>query len=219
MIYSYTLIDTYQTCPRQAYERFWLKIPVPETPELKKGKETHKALERRLLFDHPLVEELAHLEPICAAIDSRGVPQVEVKLGVDRQLEKTGFFDNDVYLRSVLDVLLLSEDRTKGIIKDWKTGKNREAQKEPLQLMIFAAQAFAAVSELQNLTCLNVYTTNGTLGTAHHWTRAELPSLWRDIVPKIHEIEQAEFDQTWPEKPSALCGWCPVKNCQHNASP
>ena len=217
MIFSYTLIDCFHNvCPRQAYERWWLKLKVADTPELLEGHRVHKALETRLLFDTALGPDLAHMEPTCGAIDRRGIPQLELKLGVDRELGESGFFDSDTYIRSVLDLLLYTAERKSGIIIDWKTGKNREAQKEPLQLMIFAAQVFARSPETESLTATNIYTKDGKPGTAHTFKRSELPELWRTILPLIHEIEQAEMDNKFPERPSPLCGWCPVVKCQHN---
>lgn len=219
MIFSYTLLNTYENCPRQAYERYWLKIPVPETDEMALGKQIHKHLENRLLFgldNNPLPTPLEPLEPICRSLEVRGVPETELKIAVSRDLTDTGFFDGDAYLRGVIDVRLLDAGREGAFILDWKTGKNREADKEPLQLMICAAMTFAAEPTVQHVMAANCYTKTAQLGQAHSWRRSELPDLWRTILPLIHEIEQAEFDGKWPERPSGLCGWCPVKNCQHN---
>lgn len=219
MIHSYTSIDTYQNCPRQMYERYISKTaPFVDTPETLEGKRVHKLLEKRVLFGNALPAELQPLESVCASVISRGTPFAEIKLGVDRELRPAQFFDHDVYIRGVLDVLLLTEHWKKGFVIDWKTGKNREAGKEPLQLMLSAAYTFANHDECETVTALNVYTKTGQLGTAHTWTRSELPTIWRTILPLVHEIEQAELDGKFPERPSGLCGWCPVFSCSHNRS-
>ena len=219
MIFSYTLIDTFHNvCPRQAYERWWNKLPSPDSPESLAGKRVHKELERRLSFREPMLFEMRELEPICAAIEARGVVQTEKKLAVARDLTSTGFFDGDVYLRGVLDVLLVPG--RSAFVVDWKTGKNREASKEPLQLMLSAAYVFAEYPDVGAVTALNVYTKTAQMGQAHSWSRAELPTIWRTLLPLVHEIEQAEMDgpSAFKERPGALCGYCPVKNCQHNRS-
>jgi hypothetical protein len=222
MIFSYTLIDTFHnTCPRQAYERWWNKIPVPASKEMDEGKRVHKHLENRLGLHKPvqLPAELQHLEPICQSIEGRGSPTTELKVAVNRNLEHSGFFDKDTYCRGVLDVLLRGQ--TSAAVFDWKTGKNREGDKEPLQLMLSAAYVLTELKHIDSVMAANIYTKTGQLGQAHTWTRAELPGIWRTIVPLIDEIEQAERQgpRAFMEKPSGLCGWCPVFACQHNRTP
>lgn len=216
MIHSYTSISTFGNCPAQFYARYIQKIPVPETPEMRAGTEAHKALENRLLHDYPLPPHLVQCEPICASIDKKRTAQLEVRMAVTRDLKDTTFFDAGGYLRGVLDILMCNTDFTTAFIGDWKTGKNREAQSEPLQLMIFAAFVFSYYDTVQTVTATNIYTRTGQMGAVNKWQRSELSSLWRHIIPLIDEIEQAERDGKWPETPSGLCGWCPVVACRHN---
>lgn len=215
------MLDTFQTCARQAYERFVAKtIPWVDTPELLAGKQDHKSLERRLQHDVPLPAHLEQCEGPVRAVLSRGTPLVEYKIAVDRNLAPTGFFDHDVYIRGVLDVLLLTKNWQTGFVVDWKTGKNREGQygKEPLQLMLSAAYVFAGHDNCESVTALNIYTGAAQMGTAHTWQRSELPELWRHVMPIIHEMEGCESAGKWPETPGPLCGWCPVLACSHNRS-
>src|ERR1700750_1810694 len=103
MIFSYTLIDTFHNvCPRQAYERWWLKVKEPETQAMIDGKWAHKCLAQRLMYRESLPFGVKDLEPTCAAIEARGTAQCEVKMAVDRNLQSSGFFDNDTYIRGVL---------------------------------------------------------------------------------------------------------------------
>lgn len=220
MIHSYSSISCFHdSCPRQFYERYVSKTaPFVETPETIEGKRVHKALEDRLLHDTPLDTDLAHCEPICAAIDARGIPQLEVRMAVDKKLEDTTFFAKDAWCRGVLDVLLCTPDYKSAFIADWKTGKNREAGKEPVQLMLSAGYVFANYPEMQSISAVNIYTKTGSMGMAHSWQRSELGAIWRTIVPLIQEIENQlpKGAAAFPERPSGLCGWCPVKTCQHN---
>lgn len=224
MIYSYTLVNTFHdVCPRQAYERWWLKIKVPESPEMVAGMKDHKSLEKRLKHGHQLPDHLDGVEPICEAFMARGIPQAEVKFAVDRDLADTGFFDDDCYIRGVSDVKLYNAANTSVFIGDWKTGKPKE-DGEPLQLMINAAAEFAATPTANAVSCANIYTKTATMGTVHNWQRSEVPTLWRSIVPLIDEIEDAEeklqqgknVDLAFPKRQGPLCGWCPVFTCSFN---
>lgn len=220
MIYSYTLINTFHdVCPRQAYERYYAKsVPFVETPKLKKGKDDHKALENRLGFGHALPDHLDICEPICENLMSRGIPLTETKMGVTRQLEPCGFWDNDAYLRGASDVMLYNKPSTSVFIGDWKTGKKRE-DGAPLQLMILAAFAFAGTAALELAAAANIYTQTGKLGTLHTWRRSELPEIWRTVIPLIQEIELAETNKHFPERQGPLCKWCAVFSCRFNTNP
>lgn len=220
MIHSYSSISCYhEVCPRQFYERYVSKTaPFVETAETLKGKADHKALELRLLDDKPLPEHLQSCEGIVQAIDARGIPRVEKKWAVNNELFETGFWDGDAWIRGVSDVNLMAKDYSGSFIVDWKTGKNREAGKEPLQLMINAAATFAEYVECQTVIAMNVYTQTGKPGIVHTWQRSELPEIWRTVVPMVQEIEFAVVAGNFPERPSGLCGWCPVKSCTHNRS-
>lgn len=219
MIFAYTLINTFHdVCPWQAYQRWWLKLKVPTTPEMQKGFDDHSALEKRLKFGHALPPHLDVCEPTCEALMARGIPITETKMGVTRSLESTGFWDNDCYLRSVADVKLYNDGNTSVFIGDWKTGKKRE-DGEPLQLMILAGSAFAYYPTLQTVAAANIYTSDGKTGKVHTWRRSQLPEIWRTIVPMIQEIEQAEKDNNFPKRKGPLCGWCPVFSCEHNRNP
>ena len=222
MIHSYSSISCFhEVCPRQYYERYVSKTaPFVDSPELRKGKEDHKSLELRLLHDQALPEHLAVCEPICVAVESRGIPQLEVKMAVDKDLQETGFWDGDAWIRGALDLNLMPRDWSNAFVIDWKTGKNREAGKEPLQLMLSAAYVMAYYPECQSVVAANVYTVSGKMGTVHTWQRSELPTIWRTVVPLITEIENAldRGPDGFPERPSGLCGYCPVLKCQHNRS-
>lgn len=224
MIFSYSLISCFHdVCPRQAYERWWNKLKGPESTEMKAGFADHAALEKRLKYGHELPPHLDKCEPIVEALltpraNATGIPLTERKMGVDRQCNFTGFFDNDCYIRSVADVMNYARDNISVFIGDWKTGKPKE-DKEPLQHMILAATAFAEYPEMQHVSAANIYTKTGLLGTVNTWQRSELPGLWRVIIPLVQEIEDAEQRKAFPERKGPLCAWCPVFKCQHNNNP
>lgn len=218
LVFSYTIIDCFhEVCPRQVHARWIRKVPQPETEALREGKRAHAELEARMMKKHSLEFGLHKMEAICAAVEKRGTVKTELKMGVNRDLQPASFFSNGVYIRSVLDVLVTNGSGAVNV--DWKTGKNREGDKTPLQLMLGAAQTFTAYPEVQNVLAFNAYTKTGGTGTVHSWNRSELPEIWRTVLPLIHEIEQAEFDNNWPERPGPLCGWCPDFSCSHNKNP
>lgn len=213
MIFSYTLIDTFHNvCPRQAHERFWLKIPVPRTPEMDAGTSVHVMIDQFIKDGRALPDKLQHIVPVINSLLARGgEAAAEQKMAVDRQLQATEFWADDAYIRGSLDFLLVTEPNA--LVVDWKTGKKRDKE---LQLMLYALFVFAKHPSVERVTCLNFFIADASpMGQPRTWARSELPEMWRHVLPLVHEIEQAEFDGKWPERASGLCGWCPVKQCRH----
>lgn len=214
MIFSYTLVDTFHNvCPRQAHERFIAKsVPVVETPEMQPGKRVHRYIEEHIKGIDPLPAWLGHIADDLERLKAYGSEalKTELRIGVNRELQAVPFFDAGVYLRGAIDLILVGPDAA--LIIDWKTGKKKDKE---LQLMIYALFIFALLP-VSKITAMNYYVTfPDPMGKAFTWERSELSSMWREVLPLLHEIEQAEFDGKWPERPGPLCGWCPVEKCQH----
>lgn len=225
MIFSYTFLNTYHDiCPRRAYEIYIAKsIPYTDTPATIEGKALHKAIERRMLHGAPLPPELATIEPICASFTGRGLKlAVEMKLGATKDWRPTDFFekkapdkiyDDTPRLRGVPDLNAYTTAlQADAIIVDWKTGKPRDNY---LQHSINAALVFAHYGRVQRITALNVYTRTGEIGERHSFGRGTLAQQHAHLARLMDEVEQAE---TFPERRSPLCQWCPVRACQHNRS-
>lgn len=212
MIFSYSLISCFDNCPRQAHERWWLKLPVEDTPELIAGHAAHKAIEAHIENDAELPANLSNVGAIISSFIARGGQYIaEHKCAVNRQLQGVPFWDKDAYIRGSIDFLFSQGPHA--FVVDWKTGKKRDKE---LQLMLYALLVFAHFDSIQQVTTLNYYINEREpFGEPRTWARSESAGLWRHVLPLVHEIEQAEFDGKWPEKPSGLCGWCPVKHCQH----
>lgn len=217
MIHSYTSISTFHdVCPRQAHERFVLRIPVEDTPEMQTGKRVHSYIEQFIKGEDALPAWLDHVEGVIMSMQKLGPVVAELKMAVDRDLQFAKFFDNErAYIRGSIDALMMNDENA--IIVDWKTGKKRDKE---LQLMLYALFLFAAVPDLQQITAMNFYTfeQNG-MGAPFTWRRSQVPTMWREVVPLVQEIEEAAQTGHWPERPSGLCGWCPVKACKHWKAP
>lgn len=214
-VHSYTAIDTFHNiCPRQANERFIAKtIPYSETPAMQDGKRIHKYIEDHINGVDPLPAWMGHVVPVIESLKryGEGATRAELKMGVTNELAACHFFDPRVYLRGSIDLLLATNDTA--LIVDWKTGKKRDKE---LQLMLYALFAFAVLPMLQNITALNFYVKEADpFGKRFTWTRAEVPEMWRTVIPLMHEIEQAIATGRFIERPGPLCKWCPVETCQH----
>lgn len=208
---AFTPIDTFETCPKQFHHKYILKdLPrEAETAEQAHGTAVHKALELRLKDKTPLSADYAQWESLCVAIEQRGAPQTEVKLGVDVGFAPVGFWALDCAYRTVIDVLMVGSRAA--WLGDWKTGKPKEKE---LQLKLSAGIVFANYPTVQEIHVNNIWLRTGKLSETRIYFRDDLPKIWQDVLAKVQPMEQAARQGVFPPRPSGLCnGWCPVRSC------
>jgi hypothetical protein len=111
----------------------------------------------------------------------------------------------------VLDVLIMKPPVA--VLFDWKTGKVRE---DPRELM---AQSYLLQRNQPGVTKVYgayVWLVENRLGEMHDLTNTD---RWLNGTKATLAKEQEALGSgVWPKSPNPLCGWCPVKDCEHNRS-
>ena len=213
LVYSYTLLNTWGICPHQAMRKYIAKDLPPETKTQAQldGTAGHQAVEARVRHKTPLPPAMARWEALVAPLDKCTV-EPEQKLGVAESGRPVGFWGNDVWLRGALDApILLSADTA--VLVDWKTGKRRE---DPFELEIGAVLLQASRPEIIKIYGCYVWLREGVKGTPHNVSHTA--KTWARVQERVNEIETAIEDNRFAKTPGPLCGWCPVKDCEHNRS-
>lgn len=208
IVASYSFLNTWDTC----HYRAWRQYIVRDLPREKKSKEqdwgdeVHSAFETRIRNKTPLP---AHMpwEHLVRPIAERCV-EPELKLGVTREGAPCDFFASDVFLRGVLDAPVWQG--AFAFIPDWKTGKVRE---EPYELEINALLLQAHHPEIRHITGRYVWLQRGDLGKDHDCSNTL--RTWQKVHETMHTVETA---REFPKTKGPLCGWCAVKDCEHNRS-
>lgn len=227
--WSFSMIEAFENCPRQAFHKYLLKEKGPETEAMRIGNALDKAIEQRVVTGTLLPPEFAQYEPMAASVaamkGSDTQLYTQMKLGIDRSFNVVKFFDDKVWGRGVLDVAIIKKRTADtpcvGIIADWKTGKNNENKSysnHGLQLKIFTLLVFKFFPGLEKVTAFNLYLKSNEIGKPYQFTRADEANLWREVLPRVMKVEKACVDMNWPELPGPLCGYCPVKACKYNKS-
>jgi hypothetical protein len=173
------------------------------------GERIHKFLEDRLKTNTSLPQEVKDYEPLCQAVErmaSKGQLYIEQEATLNQQLEPTGWWDDDAWLRSKLDILVIIGDNA--VVMDWKTGKRNP---DMFQMLMFAAQVFKHYPNVQTVKTSLVWLKVNKMDN-ETYTRADIPQLWEEILKRINRIEKAEEHNVWPAKPSGLCRFCPVRH-------
>ncbi len=209
LVGSYTLLNTYDICPHQAYRRMVAKdIPFVETAEMSHGSKVHAGMEKRIKTGHVIYPEY---EPFVAAFIPYG-PHAEVKMGIRSNGEPCDFFAGDVWFRGKLDVVVTWE--ANAFIGDWKTGKVRENADE---LELFGVMLKARQPNLQKITGSYIWLKTGTIG--QKYDLSDTAGKFRSLASRMDELHNAQKFDHWPKQEGPLCAWCSVLDCEFNRKP
>ena len=213
--HSYSALKMYENCPKNYFhQRIEKSVKDSGNAVTAYGERVHKALELRLAPNKDeLSREAASYEALCASIETiaaDGVLTVEEEMTLNKNLEPTGWWDHDAWLRSKIDVLV--RRGPEAVMFDWKTGKRRP---DFDQLEMFAAQVFKHYPEVERVKTTFVWLKESKMDH-ETYTRDDLPNIMQRILTKITRIEGSLEHDNWPAKPSGLCNWCPCKNfCEY----
>ena len=209
LAHSYSSITLYENCPLRYYRQRILKDVVDGGGEASKhGERIHAFLENRLKGTD-LPQEIITYEPLCKSVEriaSSGELHVEKELVLNDNLTPTGWWDADAWLRSKLDVLVITGNDA--VVMDWKTGKRKV---DFFQMQIFAAQVFKHYPQVQRVTTSLVWLKTMEMDT-ERYTRVDINPLWAEIMKRIQRIHTSLEHDNWPAKPSGLCRFCPARH-------
>jgi len=210
--WSYSTLNSFETCPRKHYHTSIKKDYVEAPSEaMAWGSAVHKAMEERIAKGRRLRNGLDKYEKICAKFDNvKGTVIAEQKVCLNENLQPTGYFDKDAWVRGVFDVVVLDDKSAK--IIDWKTGKRKPDSE---QLKLFAGLALGTY-EVDRVTTQFVWLQDKVADRPDEFLREDEAGIWEDFLPRVERFKESYIASDWPEKPSGLCrGWCPVKDCSY----
>jgi hypothetical protein len=214
--FSYSRLKNYEVCPKRHYEIDIAKnFKEDESEVLMWGEQVHKAAELYLTKGTPLPIGMPALQDWLDRI--KLVPYdkllAEQKLAITRDFAPAGYWDNNVWFRTKADVLGIAGPVALAV--DWKTGKLID---DSQQLALMAAAAFANFPKLQKIRTEFVWLKEGpNVSTRQDFSRADMVPMWKNLWPRIEQLERAYNTNDYPAKPGYLCRkWCAVKTCEFN---
>lgn len=210
---SYSSINRYHTCPYQFYRMSVIKDVKDDgnKEHLIWGNAVHKAFELYVKDGTPLPANMTQFQKWADVIDRmRGEKHAELSLAIDHGLNPTGFWDDDVWLRGKIDLVIDKTDRC--VIWDHKTGK---VKPDMLQLKISALLVFSNYPDIRRIHTAFIYLAHDE-DVDKVYTSEDIPTLVDTIRAKEKDYKWSYENDSWPCKPSGLChGWCAVESCQH----
>jgi hypothetical protein len=215
LTWSYSSLGLFQQCPRKYYHLRVLKdIKEPETTAILYGKEVHLALEEYIRDGKPVPVQFKEFTEIADMLKAMpGDKLCEYKMGLTKDIQACGFFDENVWFRGVADLLIINGDTARVI--DYKTGKSSEfADKKQLELMSLAV--FKHFPKVRTVKAGLIFLVANDFVKAD-FEKKDAPITWLKWIQETDRLEEAHEVNVWNPKPNFTCRkYCLVKDCEHN---
>lgn len=213
--WSYSKLKNFETCPKRSWHCDHAKdVKEEESEQLQYGNMLHKALAGAISGESPLPKHFANLQPWVEKVTSGSYDKVlvEQQLAITKDFGATEWFGRDAWYRGIADVVKIVGPVA--AVLDWKTGK---IQEDGVQLALMAACVFAHHPEIQKIRTEFVWLKEDGATTRADFSRADMPSVWSGVLPRVAMLEDAVKNVNFPPKPGFLCRrWCPVQQCPHH---
>lgn len=212
---SFSRLSTFEQCPAQFdYLYVSKRVSNQSNEHSDYGDRVHKLLEakgRGELDEATLSDEgkstLERWGPIVDKIISTpGDKYFEHQMAVNKDLQPVGWFDSDVWIRSIADVLVV--DGTTAYCLDYKTGKVKE---NPTQLQLFAAMVMWHFPQVETVKTSFIWLKFDEV-TNTKYERRFLGALWSALQPRFNKVQETIDLGVFTTKPSGLCPWCAAKD-------
>lgn len=209
--WSYSGLKEYVNCPRQYYHlrvaKDHAKLP---TEQMLYGTAVHKACEDYVRDMTPLARNYERFKPMLDAllqIDGERYP--EYRMAMTRDFKPCTFGAEDYWVRGIVDLLIVNKDTAH--IVDYKTGSAKYP--DPKQLKLMALLTYAHFPDVTKVKAGLLFVAHNTF-VDEEYTRDQWDKLWGMFHPDLERLRLSHENNKWPENPTPLCGWCPVKACQ-----
>lgn len=214
--WSYSALKTYQTCPKKYYHLKVIKDVKDEQGEQAiYGTEAHKAAELYIANGEDLPGRFEFMRKQLDTLKNlEGDKYCEIKCGLTRDLEPCDFFAKDVWLRAVIDLLVVNERTGTARVIDYKFGKSKNADMSQLQLM--ALVVFKMFPNIKRVKAGLLFCAEDKM-IPTQFKADQVGEMWMQWLPEVARLEANYNHDVWNANPSGLCkAWCPVVSCVHN---
>ncbi len=213
--WSYSSISTFKQCPKKYYH---LKVAkdVKEKPSeaMRYGNALHKAAELFIKDGTPLGKFSFMQRTMDSLLRIKGEPHCELRLGVAKEEDEytpTTFYGKDVWWRGIVDLIIINGE--KGFMVDYKSGKSAKYA-DTKQLDLMAGAAFVNYPELKEIKSALAFVVADDIIVKTH-TAPKRSDYMAVFDGELDRLEGAHESGVWNAVPTPLCGWCPVKSCEH----
>lgn len=213
VVWSHSSLKDYEGCARRYHEvKILKKYPFKETQAVIYGKELHKAAEDYVGKGEPLPEQFEFIQSTLDALMAKpGRKLVEYQMALTENLQPTGWFDKNAWVRGVADLLIVDDENLTAWVVDYKTGNNKYPDREQLKLM--SLMVFAHFQHIREVKSALLFVVKNDM-VKHTMTVDEASPEWWHYRERVGRIAASIDADVWNPTRTPLCGWCPVKSCE-----
>lgn len=213
--WSHSALKDFEGCNKRYYEIKVLKnYPFVESEATRYGNEFHKAAEDYVKDGKPMQPYFNFAKATLDALIAKpGRKLCEYKMALTKDLKPCGWFDKDVWVRGMADLLIVDDENFTCHVVDYKTGKDTYPDREQLTLM--AMLVFAHMPHIRKVKAALIFVVKNSMVKTKMSFDQAAPEWWA-YKERVARIEKAHETGVWNPKASPLCPWCPVTTCAHN---
>lgn len=213
--WSHSSLKDFEGCQRRYHEVKILKnYPFVETEATRYGNQVHEALELYVKEGRPIPPEYEQFKPVVDALlkkPGRKLPEYEMAL--TEELEPCDWKSPNVWVRGIADILILDDDNLTAWVGDYKTGNNKYPDQD--QLVLMSLMVFAHFPHIRKVNSALLFIVKNSM-VKMSMTHEQIEKNWWDYRQRYAKLQACFTNDVWKPMQSPLCGWCPVKTCEHN---
>jgi len=212
--WSHSSLKEFESCPRKYHETKVLKkYPFVKTDQMRYGDELHKAAEQYVKGEE-LAEQFEFIKPTLDALIAKpGTKHAELKLAATKDFEPCDWFSKQVWVRGIIDLLILDKETETAWVIDYKTGSDKYPDRDQLELM--SLLTFAHYPEVKKVNAALIFVVKESM-VKHRVTVDCMDKILWSYRERVSMIEACHDNNVWNPKQSGLCPWCPVVTCEFN---
>jgi len=220
MALSFSRLSTFEQCQLK-FEYLYVnkKVKDEDNQYTIYGNRVHEALEKYgqakeagtveaqyVLSDKEAFAEVEKYLPLVDRITGQpGSKMFEFQMAIRRDFTVCDWFDPNVWLRSIADVLIINKNVA--FVIDWKTGK---VKANPTQLTLFALMVMEHFPAVDTVKTAFVWLAHDDI-TVDVYHRGQKKEMWDSLLPRLNAIQETVDLGVFKATPSGLCGWCSAK--------
>ena len=216
--WSYSSATTFEKCPKQYYHLYVVKDVKTDSDSqhLVYGNEVHKAAEEYIGKGKKLPEKFSMFQPTLDRLNQiPGDKLCEYKLGLTKDLEPCGFFDQNVWWRGVVDLLILDKAKQSATVIDYKTGKSSQYA-DTRQLSLLSVAIFKHFPDIQKVKAGLVFLVSKEL-LKEDYKQQSIDDMFEEWSTIIKRMTAAYDSNVFNAVPNFACrSFCPVQSCPHH---
>lgn len=211
--WSHSALKDYEGCARRYHEvRVLKKYPFKKTEAVLYGEEFHLACENFVRDGTPLPKQFEFALPTLEALMAKpGRKLAEQKMALTMNLHPCDWFDKQVWVRGMADLLIIDDDNMLAWVVDYKTGSNKYPDRD--QLVLMSLLVFEHFPHIRKVNSALLFVVKDDM-VKMSMTRAEKDDKWWRYRERTARIEASFANNVWNPNQTPLCNWCPVTGCE-----